>query len=155
MCIGLGKDAMSILWIDACSWHDADASCRLFYELSEQGDALFGCGCLARGEQTMATQGNNLFQGFFGLRTDIESTMKSYAKAFGFREETTDRLCVDASVGLQGTNHHTICPNSFGKLYVALHTCYLIFAIDEIAFAGTNEYLDGYAYLDSRLYHPG
>ena len=43
--------------------HDYDARCGLLYEFGYEGCALYGRGLLARGEQTVAPEPYDLFEG--------------------------------------------------------------------------------------------
>ena len=136
------EDECSILWIHSTSWHNDQLLSYLTDESLEHVNALFGYRLLSRGEQSVATQCDNLLDSFLWVSAHVECSMEGDAHALACFDKSLACGEVDVSFFGQGSNHHTIDTKLTAHSDILFHAADFFFGIDKVATAWTNQHID-------------
>jgi hypothetical protein len=124
---------------DASTGHDDDASIGMKDELAKQGDAGFGSGGLSGGEETCATQGDDVLEGLIGIAGLVEGAVEGDLHTLGGFDETTAERHVDVAVAGQCTDDYAISSELVSETDVVEHCVGFGSVIDKISSTRTDE----------------
>ena len=135
---GLSCDLGNVFFIYSATGKDRETSVGSAVKFFEKRDTVIGCGSLPRGEDPVATECDDIFQGAEGVATVVKGTMEGNAHALSrFHEEFTT-ISVDIAIGCKASEHNTIGTELTGYGNILGHALQLKWRIKEVAATRTD-----------------
>ena len=144
---GLAQDERRIVGIDARTGHDADAPRSLAHEAAQQGNALEGRGSLARREQAVTAQTDDVIERLLGATAHIKGPMEGDGERTllpypaGRTDKATAEGKVDVALGRECPDDHAMGSQKTGAADGVEHSLGLKVTIHKISSPRTYEHM--------------
>lgn len=132
----------NIVGVNPGTGHDDDAGVCARNQIGNKIGPAFGRHLLARGEQAVAAQVNNLLERYVGGVADVEGAVKGNGQVAGGCNHLAASVHINITRGCKCADDYAVYPGLTAKLDIPAHGFYLCRRVAKTAVASANQHVD-------------